>query len=54
MASATDIPDQSFANEEEPLLGRPGDVSQGDEPIYRNLVIGKRFAATDEAQQRVD
>ena len=41
MASATGIPEQSFANEQEPLLGRPGDASQGDEPIYRNLVIGE-------------
>jgi hypothetical protein len=40
MASATGIPEQSFANEQEPLLGRPGDVSQGDEPIWKNLYIG--------------
>jgi len=45
MASATGIPEQSFANEQEPLLGRPGDASQGDEPIYRNLVIGTGVVA---------
>ncbi|KIW05479.1 uncharacterized protein PV09_03363 [Verruconis gallopava] len=45
MASATGIPDQSLANEQEPLLGRPGDVSQGTQPIYNNLIIGTGVVA---------
>ena len=57
MASATGIPDQSYATEQEPLLGRPGDAAQGDEPIYRNLVIGKTSSraksATTEAQDTI-
>jgi hypothetical protein len=54
MASATGIPDQSFANEQEPLLGRPGDASQGNEPIYRNLVIGTNPCEHPLAEQQTD
>lgn len=52
MASATGIPEQSFANEQEPLLGRPGDVSQGEEPIYKNLYIGTSGESTFVAIQK--
>lgn len=47
MASATGIPEQRPASimenrEDEPLLGRPGDVRQKeDQGILSNLVIGK-------------
>lgn len=49
MASATGIPQQTpidpdtdgQVGDTEPLLGRPGDVSQRDEaPIIKNLVLG--------------
>lgn len=45
MSSATGIPQHVPGNDQddstEPLLGRPGDVTQADEaPIARNLVIG--------------
>ncbi|KAH8695515.1 hypothetical protein BGW36DRAFT_203502 [Talaromyces proteolyticus] len=44
MASATGIPEihpSSIAAEEEPLLGRSGDVQQGQsEPIYHNFLTG--------------
>jgi hypothetical protein len=45
MASATGIPDQAIVDEdvgeEEPLLGRPGSVSQREgRPLYQNLVLG--------------
>lgn len=47
MASATGIPQDHpatiIAREDEPLLGRPGDVTQKpDESIYRNLFTGER------------
>lgn len=47
MASATGIPQDHPATivsrEDEPLLGRPGDVTQKpDESIYRNLFTGER------------
>lgn len=52
MASATGIPQDppvrvdADAREDEPLLGRPGDVTQAeDEYLMRNLSSGK----TDEA-----
>jgi hypothetical protein len=51
MASATGIPDQSYANEQEPLLGRPGDASQGEAPIYRNLVIGRSSKLYQQARK---
>jgi hypothetical protein len=46
MASATGIPQDHpatiEAREDEPLLGRPGDVTQKpDEIIYRNLFTGE-------------
>ena len=46
MASATGIPQEHpatiQAREDEPLLGRPGDVTQKpDELIYRNLFTGE-------------
>lgn len=49
MASATGIPQYNpidpdtdgQAGDTEPLLGRPGDASQGnDAPIIKNLVLG--------------
>lgn len=48
MASATGIPEQppaavNGADEYEPLLGRPGDVSQKeDQSLVTNLFTGKR------------
>jgi len=40
MDSATGMPERP-PNEQEPLLGRVGDVSQQDgKPIYHNLIIG--------------
>lgn len=48
MASATGIPEQppaavNRADEYEPLLGRPGDVSQKeDQSLVTNLFTGKR------------
>lgn len=43
MASATGIPEQNPArDEEEPLLGRPGDVTQKpDEGFQWNIITGK-------------
>ena len=45
MASATGIPQDhpdTIPQDDEPLLGRPGDVTQrSDENIYRNLFTGK-------------
>lgn len=46
MASATgipqDLPATIEARDDEPLLGRPGDVTQKpDESIYRNLFTGE-------------
>lgn len=43
MASATGIPqDPIQPRDDEPLLGRPGDVTQKpDENIYRNLFTGE-------------
>ena len=46
MASATGIParavDPTGLREDEPLLGRPGDLLQREEiPIYYNLFTGK-------------
>lgn len=50
MASATGIPEESparvveTAREDEPLLGRPGDVTQADdEYLLKNLTSGKFF-----------
>ena len=50
MASATGIPQESpariveAAREDEPLLGRPGDVTQAeDEYLMRNLSSGKQL-----------
>lgn len=45
MASATGIPEEDpttiEAREDQPLLGRPGDVVQGNRaPIYYNLITG--------------
>jgi hypothetical protein len=45
MASATGVPQEHpqtiEAREDEPLLGGPGAVTQGDsDPIYRNLIKG--------------
>lgn len=48
MASATGIPDRGVTDEQEPLLGRPGDASQRDEPIYNNLVIGRRLPVLED------
>lgn len=46
MASATGVPAvYSTDTEQEPLLGRPGDVSQTDEmSLYSNLVMGLSHA----------
>jgi hypothetical protein len=30
----------SNSGEQEPLLGRPGDVSQGEKSIFENLILG--------------
>ena len=42
MASATGIPQQNLArDEEEPLLGRPGDATQKPEQsLFANLITG--------------
>lgn len=43
MASATDIPDRDptiTSDEDEPLLGRPGDVTQSAHGLQYNLVLG--------------
>ncbi|CAI7635587.1 unnamed protein product [Penicillium glandicola] len=47
MASATGIPqDHIISPDDEPLLGRPGDVTQRtDESIYRNLFTGTASVA---------
>jgi len=54
MASATGIPEtppqqqqqSAGAGEDEPLLGRPGDVSQPEgKPLYYNLIIGTAVIA---------
>ncbi|KAI0025705.1 eukaryotic cytochrome b561-domain-containing protein [Xylariomycetidae sp. FL0641] len=54
MASATGIPQHTpidpdmdeLEGQQEPLLGRPGDVSQGrDAPIAKNLIIGTGVVA---------
>ncbi|RHZ57374.1 hypothetical protein CDV55_104299 [Aspergillus turcosus] len=50
MASATGVPEEHpqtiEAREDEPLLGRPGAVTQGDsDPIYRNLIKGTASVA---------
>ncbi|KAI9684723.1 MAG: hypothetical protein M1829_000098 [Trizodia sp. TS-e1964] len=46
MASATGIPQQREPNEEEPLLGRPGDAAQVvGKPIQYNLVLGTAIIA---------
>lgn len=47
MASATGIPQEHpetiISRDDEPLLGRRGDVTQkSDECIYRNLFTGER------------
>lgn len=48
MASATGIPEDHPADvearEDEPLLGGPGDVQQGDGlPIYHNFLTGMKL-----------
>ena len=45
MASVTGIPQQNPArDEEEPLLGRPGDVTQKPEQsLFANLITGTLF-----------
>ncbi|KAG9244308.1 eukaryotic cytochrome b561-domain-containing protein [Calycina marina] len=48
MASATGVPHglSHQASEDEPLLGRPGDVAQeDDQPIYHNLYTGTAIIA---------
>jgi hypothetical protein len=44
MASATGIPEEHpdtiEQTEDEPLLGRRGDVVQGSKPIYYNFLTG--------------
>ena len=43
MASATGIPQRDAATtteEDEPLLGRPGDVSQSAPGLQKNFVLG--------------
>jgi len=52
MASATGIParavDPTELREDEPLLGRPGDLLQNeDKPIYYNLFTGKLDFCTE-------
>lgn len=43
MASATGIPEQdpaTITEEDEPLLGRPGDATQSTHGLQYNLVLG--------------
>jgi hypothetical protein len=44
MASATGIPERdptTTTEEDEPLLGRPGDVTQSAHGLQYNLVLGR-------------
>ncbi|KAI9692802.1 MAG: hypothetical protein M1820_009350 [Bogoriella megaspora] len=46
MASSTGIPQNNPGlSEQEPLLGRPGDASQADKPLYYNFAIGTATVA---------